>query len=64
MKDRIMQGAQRFGGAMFTPVMLLAFSGIVVGLTTLFTSAEVFGEAAADESSLSWQILNVFAQGG
>lgn len=64
MKDKIMQKMQRFGGAMYTPVMLLAFSGIVVGLTTLFTSAEVFGEAAADESSMSFQIFNLLAQGG
>lgn len=48
----MMQKMQRFGGAMYTPVMLLAFSGIVVGITTLFTSAAVFGDAAADESSI------------
>ena len=33
---------QRFGGAMFTPVMLLAFSGLVVGLTILFKNQGVY----------------------
>lgn len=43
MKDKIMQGAQRFGGAMFTPVMLLAFSGMIIGIATLFTSSQIWG---------------------
>lgn len=41
MKQKLMQGAQRFGGAMFTPVMLLAFSGMVIGIATLFTSSQI-----------------------
>ncbi|MCY8507810.1 hypothetical protein, partial [Bacillus atrophaeus] len=32
----MMQKVQRFGSAMFVPVLLFAFSGIIVGLSTLF----------------------------
>lgn len=31
----VMQKVQRFGGAMFTPVLLFSFAGIMVGLSTL-----------------------------
>ena len=34
----MMQKIQKFGGAMFTPVLLFAFAGIVVGVGTLFTT--------------------------
>ena len=34
----MMQKIQKFGGAMFTPVLLFAFAGIVVGLGTLFST--------------------------
>lgn len=42
----MMQKIQRFGGAMYTPAILFAFSGIVVGLGTLFTTEAIFGEMA------------------
>ena len=34
----MMQKIQKFGGAMFTPVLLFAFAGVVIGLGTLFTT--------------------------
>ena len=30
----LMQKIQKFGGAMFTPVLLFAFAGIVIGIGT------------------------------
>ncbi len=45
-----MQKIQRFGGAMFTPVLLFSFSGIMVGLSTLFLNEGIFGALAAEES--------------
>lgn len=33
----MMKKIQRFGGAMIIPVMLFAFFGIIVGLTTFFS---------------------------
>lgn len=34
----MIQKIQRFGGAMFTPVMPFAFAGVIIGLGTLFTT--------------------------
>lgn len=42
----MMQKIQRFGGAMFTPVLLFAFAGIMVGLSILFKNAEIMGSLA------------------
>lgn len=44
----VMQKVQRFGGAMFTPVLLFSFAGIMVGLSTLFLNASIFGAMATD----------------
>ncbi len=37
----MMQKIQKFGGAMFTPVLLFAFAGISVGIGTLFTTQAI-----------------------
>lgn len=42
MKQKI----QRFGGAMFTPVLLFAFAGIMVGLATIFRNPQIMGPLA------------------
>lgn len=38
----MVQKIQKFGGAMFTPVMLFAFAGVVIGFGTLFTTEVIF----------------------
>lgn len=43
----MMEKIQRFGGAMFTPVMLFSFAGVIIGLGTLFTSEVIMGALAA-----------------
>lgn len=43
----MMQKIQRFGGAMFTPVLLFAFAGVVIGIGTLFTTEIIMGPIAA-----------------
>lgn len=48
----MMQKIQKFGGAMFTPVLLFAFSGIMVGLTTVLTSEVIVGSIA--EATTTW----------
>ena len=59
----MMQKIQKFGGAMFTPVLLFAFAGVMVGFGTLFTTEAIFGDLAAEDSMwyLCW---NVVLQGG
>ena len=48
-KGTMMQKIQRFGGAMFTPVLFFAVFGIIVGFATLFKNNLVFGELANPE---------------
>lgn len=57
-----MQKIQRFGGAMFTPVLLFSFSGIVVGLSTLFLNASIFGTMAT-EGHLWYQLWYMVQEG-
>ena len=59
----MMQKIQKFGGAMFTPVLLFAFAGVVIGLGTLFTTEVIFGPLAAPDT-LWYGIWNVVLQGG
>ena len=46
----MMQKIQRFGGAMFTPVLLFAFSGIMVGMAILFKNPDIVGSIASEGS--------------
>lgn len=39
----MMQKIQKFGGAMFTPVLLFSFAGIIIGIGTLFTTQTNYG---------------------
>ena len=58
----VMQKVQRFGGAMFTPVLLFSFAGIMVGLSTLFLNASIFGSMAA-EGHFWYQIWYMIQEG-
>ncbi|MFO8068708.1 MAG: alpha-glucoside-specific PTS transporter subunit IIBC [Alkalibacterium sp.] len=44
MKEKL----QRFGGAMFTPVLLFAFSGIMVAFALMFNNTAIVGSIAAE----------------
>ncbi|MBR2215694.1 MAG: PTS transporter subunit EIIC [Selenomonadaceae bacterium] len=46
-KDRLMQGMQRFGGAMYTPVILFAFFGLTVALAIICKNEGILGSLAA-----------------
>ncbi|VBB05435.1 phosphotransferase system eiib cysteine phosphorylation site [Lucifera butyrica] len=46
-KELIMQKVQRFGGAMFTPVLLFSFFGIMVALSILCKNPDIVGGIAA-----------------
>lgn len=59
----MMERVQRFGGAMITPVLLFAFFGIVVGLTTFFKQELIFG-AIATPDHIFYQIMDVIQSGG
>lgn len=59
----MIEKVQRFGGAMFTPVLLFAFAGIIIGVGTLFTTEAIVGSLASP-NELWFQIWNVILQGG
>ncbi|CCI84722.1 PTS system maltose-specific EIICB component [Lactobacillus pasteurii DSM 23907 = CRBIP 24.76] len=59
----MMQKLQRFGGAMFVPVLLFSFSGIVVALGSLFMNPMIFGNIAK-EGTMWYGIWYVISQGG
>lgn len=46
----MMKKIQRFGGAMFTPVLLFSFSGIMLAITILLTNQSIFGSLAAPDT--------------
>ena len=57
-----MQKVQRFGGAMFTPVLFFAVFGIIVGFATLFKNNLVFG-SLADPGTTWYQVWDVIYNG-
>ena len=59
----MMQKIQKFGGAMFTPVLLFAFAGVIIGFGTLFTTEVIFGPLAAPDT-MWYGVWNVILQGG
>lgn len=58
----VMQKVQRFGGAMFTPVLLFSFAGIMVGLSTLFLNSSIFGTIAT-EGHIWYQLWYMVQEG-
>ena len=55
---------QRFGGAMFTPVLLFPFAGIVVGIAIMLRNPLFVGEALTASDSLFAQIVHIIEEGG
>ena len=55
---------QRFGGAMFTPVLLFPFAGIVVGIAIMLRNPMFVGEALTAPDSLFAQIVYIIEEGG
>ncbi|CAK9886628.1 MAG: PTS system maltose-specific EIICB component [Candidatus Erwinia impunctatus] len=55
---------QRFGGAMFTPVLFFPFAGIVVGITIMLRNPLFVGEALAAPDHLFAQIVMIIEEGG
>jgi alpha-glucoside PTS system EIICB component len=58
----MMKKIQRFGGAMFTPTLLFAFAGIVVGFTILFKNPQVMG-SLADPKGNWYKVWDILAEG-
>ncbi|MCI1883034.1 MAG: alpha-glucoside-specific PTS transporter subunit IIBC [Sporolactobacillus sp.] len=59
----MMQKIQRFGGAMFTPVLLFAFSGIILAISIMCTNPMIVG-GLADTGTFWYQFWTVIENGG
>ncbi|PLR75419.1 PTS alpha-glucoside transporter subunit IIBC [Bacillus sp. V3-13] len=59
----MMQKIQRFGAAMFVPVLLFPFAGIVVGLTILFKNPDIMG-ALANPDGIWYKFWTIIEEGG
>ncbi|MDN5810830.1 MAG: PTS transporter subunit EIIC, partial [Tetragenococcus koreensis] len=59
----MMQKIQRFGGAMIVPVLLLAFNGIILALSTVFQNPDIVGSIATQGTFWS-NIWGVIEEGG
>ncbi|VTP16471.1 PTS system maltose-specific EIICB component [Phytobacter ursingii] len=55
---------QRFGGAMFTPVLLFPFAGIVVGIAIMLRNPLFVGEVLTAPDNLFAQIVHIIEEGG
>ncbi|WP_049109903.1 alpha-glucoside-specific PTS transporter subunit IIBC [Enterobacter hormaechei] len=55
---------QRFGGAMFTPVLLFPFAGIVVRIAIMLRNPLFVGEALTAPDNLFAQIVHIIEEGG
>lgn len=58
----MMQKIQKFGGAMLAPVLLFAFSGMLVGISVLCKNEMIFGSIAS-QGSLWFKVWKVIEQG-
>ena len=61
-KDVIMQKVQRFGGAMFTPVIMFGVFGIFVGIAILCKNPMILG-SIAEEGTAWWDFWYIVEQG-
>lgn len=58
----MMKKIQKFGGAMFTPVLLFAFSGITVGISILFKNPLIMG-SIANEGTVWFKVMTIIEEG-
>ncbi|WP_319370023.1 alpha-glucoside-specific PTS transporter subunit IIBC [uncultured Ilyobacter sp.] len=54
---------QRLGGALFSPVLLFAFSGILVAITIILKNPDFVGELANPDGSF-YQFVKIIEEGG
>lgn len=59
----MMQKLQKFGAAMFVPVLLFSFAGLVVAFGSLFTNPEIF-KTLAQPGTFWYGVWYTFEEGG
>lgn len=58
----MMKKIQKFGGAMFTPVLLFAFAGITVGISILLKNPLIVG-SIANEGTMWFKVMTMIEEG-
>lgn len=58
----MLQKFQRFGSAMFVPVLFFAFSGTIIGFAALFNNPDIMGTIAS-EGTLWWKVWHILEEG-
>lgn len=59
----IKAGFQKFGAAMFVPVLLFSFSGLIVGFTIIFKDQNLVGKIA-DPNGFFYKLMVIIEEGG
>ena len=64
MNSRVIEKFQRFGGAMYTPVLLFTFPGLIIGITAILNNAQIMGPIAAEGTlwNQAWYMVREGAQ--
>ncbi len=60
---KMMQKFQRFGAAMFVPVLLFPFAGIIIGLTVMFKNPDIMPFMVSPDG-LWYKVWTVIEEGG
>lgn len=63
-KNHILVFFSRLGAAMFVPVLLFAFAGIVVAITTVLSSSSIVGESLTNPDGIFFKVVYIFREGG
>lgn len=63
LNGKIMQTMQRFGGALFTPVLFFTYSGIIIAITIMLTNPSIVG-GLADSDSFWYKFWTTIQNGG
>ncbi|MGL4676251.1 MAG: alpha-glucoside-specific PTS transporter subunit IIBC [Brevinema sp.] len=61
--EKIIGAIQKLGSAMFVPVLLFSFAGIVVSVCIMLTNPYIVGEALASKDSNFYRVIYVIQEG-
>lgn len=64
MNSKLIEKFQRFGGAMYTPVLLFTFPGLIIGITAILNNPQIVGDIAAEGTlwNSMWYMVREGAQ--
>ncbi len=60
----MLEKLQRFGAAMFVPVLLFPFAGMSVALVLILQNPALVGNTIANPDSTFYKLMGIFLEGG